>query len=141
MNKTSKYSLEFRERAVRLVLEQQDKHDSQWAALVAVTGKVGCTAETLRKWMKRAEPRDGKDGALTVSERDRLKALERERQAHDFRPAQTFGMGVFRQLWAAGFVRLPSLQNTGKARARSGYRAVERRCTRACRPRCVRVHR
>jgi transposase len=78
MNKTSKYSPEFRERAVRLVLEQQDKHDSQWAALVAVAGKVGCTAETLRKWMKRAEPRDGKDGALTVSERDRLKALERE---------------------------------------------------------------
>ena len=52
------YSPEVRERAVRLVLEGGGDHPTQWAAISSVSAKIGCTAETLRKWVRQAE-RDG----------------------------------------------------------------------------------
>ena len=55
MGRSSKFSPEVRERAVRLVLQQQDKHESHWAAIESIAGKMGCTAETLRKWVRQAE--------------------------------------------------------------------------------------
>jgi transposase len=75
---TTRYSGEVRERAVRLVLEQQGEHGSQWAAIQSVAGKLGCTAETLRRWVRQAERDTGQRAGLTTSERDRVKALERE---------------------------------------------------------------
>jgi transposase-like protein len=78
MNKQMRYSPEFRERAVRLVFEHQTEYDSQWAAMNSIAGKVGCTAETLRKWVRRAERDQGLREGLTTSDRERLKALERE---------------------------------------------------------------
>ena len=78
MGTQTKYSAEVRERAVRLVLEQQHEHGSQWAAMESIAAKIGCTAETLRKWVRRAERDGGQRAELTSSERDRLKALERE---------------------------------------------------------------
>lgn len=78
MGTQAKFSAEVRERAVRLVLEQQHEHGSQWAAMESIAPKVGCTAETLRKWVRRAERDSGMRAGLTSSERDRLKALERE---------------------------------------------------------------
>ena len=69
---------EVRERAVRLVFEQQGEHDSQWAAINSIASKIGCTAETLRKWVRQAERDRGERGGLSRSERARLKALERE---------------------------------------------------------------
>jgi len=78
MNRQTRYSPEFRERAVRLVFEHQEEYDSQWAAMNSIAGKVGCTAETLRKWVRRTERDQGLREGLTSSDRERLKALERE---------------------------------------------------------------
>ena len=78
MNKTTRYSPEVRERAVRLVFEHQADYDSQWAALNSIAAKIGCTAETLRKWVRQAERDQGLREGLTSSDRERLKGLERE---------------------------------------------------------------
>ena len=78
MNKTTRYSPEIRERAVRMVFEHQAEYDSQWAAMGSIAAKIGCTAETLRKWVRRAERDQGLREGLTSSDRERLKALERE---------------------------------------------------------------
>ena len=78
MKHSSRYSPELRERAVRLVLDPQGGHETQWAAIVSVSSKVGCSAETLRKWVRQAERDQGRRPGLTSDERERLKALERE---------------------------------------------------------------
>jgi transposase len=78
MNKSTRYSPEVRERAVRLVFEHQGEHDSQWAAIGSIASKIGCTAETLRKWVRQTERDQGKRSGLSSSDRDRLKELERE---------------------------------------------------------------
>ena len=78
MNKQTRYSPEIRERAVRMVFEQQAEYDSQWAAMGSIAAKIGCTAETLRKWVRRAERDQGLREGLTTSDRERLNALERE---------------------------------------------------------------
>ena len=63
---------------MRLLFEQQDQHASQWAAMNAIGQKVGCTAETLRKWVRQSEIDQGRRAGLNISERERLKELERE---------------------------------------------------------------
>jgi len=78
MARPRKFSPEVQERSVRLVLEQADKHASQWAAIQSVASKIGCTAETLRRWVRQAECDQGVRTGLTSSERERLKQLERE---------------------------------------------------------------
>ena len=78
MNKSARYSPEVREGAVRLVLQHQGEYPSQWAALESIAPKIGCTAETLRKWVRKADRNQGMREGLTTSDRERLKALERE---------------------------------------------------------------
>jgi transposase len=78
MTRPSRFSPEVRERAVRMVLEHQEGHDSQWAAIVSIAEKIGCSAETLRHWVRQAERDQGRRPGLTTEERQRLKQLERE---------------------------------------------------------------
>ncbi|MEM7708277.1 MAG: IS3 family transposase [Pseudomonadota bacterium] len=79
MNKKSpRYSPEVRERAVRLFEEALKYHSSRWAATKSVAEKIGCTTESLRRWVKQAEIDQGKRDGLSTSERQELKALKRE---------------------------------------------------------------
>ena len=81
------YSPEVRERAVRLVLDGAGEHPTQWAAINSVAAKIGCTTETLRKWVRQSERDGGGQPGPTTAERERIKALEREvrelRQANE----------------------------------------------------------
>ena len=78
MEKRIRYSPEVRERAVRMVFDQEVHHSSQWSAMQSIASKIGCTAETLRKWVRQAERDAGRRPGLTTGERQRLKELERE---------------------------------------------------------------
>ena len=78
MKTLKRYSPVDRERAIRLVFDQQGQHSSQWAAIQSIASKVGCTTETLRRWARQAETDQGKRSGLSSSDRERLKELERE---------------------------------------------------------------
>ena len=84
---SNRFSPEVRQRAVRMVLDHGGDHASQWAAIGSIAAKIGCTAETLRQWVRQAERDSGQRPGATTEERERIKALEREnrelRQANE----------------------------------------------------------
>jgi len=85
---TSKYSSEVRERAVGMVLDNPGQHESRWPAILSVSSKIGCAAQTLNEWGKKAEVDSGKRAGVTTEMTERLKALERENR--ELRPANEF---------------------------------------------------
>ena len=74
----SRFSPEVRERAVRMVQEHRDDYGSQWEAIRSIAGKIGCSSETLRKWVRQTEIDTGRRDGLTSDEKARIKELERE---------------------------------------------------------------
>ncbi len=78
MSKSTKFSPEVRDRAVRMVFDAKDQYESQWAAIVSIATKIGCTAETLRRWIRQQECNTGQNDGPAGTETARVKALERE---------------------------------------------------------------
>ena len=78
MTRQTRYSPEVRERAVRMVLDHQRDYASQWQAVTSIASQFGCTAETLRRWVRQTEVDSGRRGGTTSDDRARIKELERE---------------------------------------------------------------
>ena len=78
MKDQKRYSREVRERAVRMVFDHEGEYDSQWSAIVSISSKIGCSAETLRRWVRLTEIDTGRRGGQTSEDRSRIKELERE---------------------------------------------------------------
>jgi transposase len=78
MANRGRYSQEFRERAVRMVVEHGSDYDSEWEAICSIAEKIGCSSESLRKWLRQTEVDSGRRGGLTSDEQARVKDLERE---------------------------------------------------------------
>jgi transposase len=84
---TNRFSPEVRGRAVRLVFDHEKDHQSRWAAVSSIAAKIGCTAQSLNEWVKKAEVDSGVRAGVPAEMAERLRALEREnrelRQANE----------------------------------------------------------
>jgi transposase len=78
MPRGTRFSPEFRDRAVRLLAEQRDNYPSEWAAICSLAEKCGAAPETFRKWVRRAEVDAGTKPGVTTDQQTRLQQLERE---------------------------------------------------------------
>ncbi|SNZ20471.1 Transposase [Cohaesibacter gelatinilyticus] len=74
----NKYSPEVRERAVRMVFDNQGQHASRWSAILSISSKIGCSPQTLNEWVKRSEVDSGQRSGITTEMSEKMKALERE---------------------------------------------------------------
>ncbi|MFP1133001.1 IS3 family transposase [Asticcacaulis sp. W401b] len=96
---TNKFSPEVRERAVRMFLDHQGDYPSRWSALLSISGKIGCTAQTLNEWVKKTEVDNGQRAGVSSDMSEKLKKLEREnrelRQANEIlrKASAYFGPG------------------------------------------------
>jgi len=86
MSKRRRYFSEFSERAVRMVVEHEKDHDSQWAAIRSVSEKTGRTAETLHRWVRRANVRRARafvtKGDLRLTTRPAVSIVDRYHDGH-----------------------------------------------------------
>jgi transposase len=78
MGKVTRYPVEVRERAVRLVVEHRGEYETEWAAIVSIAEKFGCSPETLRGWVRRMEVDQGSRSGTTTADAQRIKELERD---------------------------------------------------------------
>ena len=98
---TNKFSPEVRERAVRLVLDNEGQHASRWQAVMSIAAKIGCTPQTLNDWVKKAEVDGGRRAGIPSDLAVKMKALEREnrelRQANEIlrKASAYFAMAEF----------------------------------------------
>ena len=103
---TNRFSPEVRTRAVRLVFEHEKDHRSRWATVTSVAAKIGCTAQSLNEWVKKAEIDSGVRGGVPAEIAERLKALERENRE--------LRLGKISRRLAKDFIRLAELDRRFK---------------------------
>jgi transposase-like protein len=72
---TNKFSPEVRDRAVRLVLDNEGQHGSRWQAVMSISAKTGCAPQTLNEWVKKAEVDSGKRTGVSTDMAEKMKAL------------------------------------------------------------------
>src|SRR5579859_6037800 len=78
MPKATRYPVELRERAVRMVAEHRKDYPSEWAAISSIADKCGMKPETLRLWLRRSEVDSGQRPGVTSQQQERIRELERE---------------------------------------------------------------
>ena len=78
MTTWNKFSAGVCERALWMAGEHRADYGSEWAAMTSIAAKIGCTAETLRRWCREEASRRTGPAAQAANDRDRLKLLERE---------------------------------------------------------------
>ncbi len=76
--KKPNYTSEIRERAVQLLIESEKDYPSTWAAITAITPKIGCTLETLRVWHQKYLDKQNPVKVQQVSDQEKMKQMERE---------------------------------------------------------------
>jgi transposase len=74
----SRFDRETRAKAVRLVQEHRGDYESEYAAIQAVSARLGMTAETLRKWLRQAEVDAGETAGVTSATARELRELKRK---------------------------------------------------------------
>src|SRR5215217_3898764 len=74
----SKYDEQTRSKAVRLVIEHVDDYDSEWAAIKAVSARLGMTSETLRRWVRQAQIDAGETDGVTSESVREIRELKRK---------------------------------------------------------------
>lgn len=107
---TNKFSPEVRERAVRLVFDNEGQHGSRWQSVMSISAKIGCAPQTLNEWVKKAEVDSGKRAGIPVDMAEKMKALEREnrelRQANEIlRKASAYFAMAELVLWNSRLLR------------------------------------
>ncbi|MBC7216535.1 MAG: transposase [Burkholderiaceae bacterium] len=121
-NPGNRFSTEVRARAVRMVLENEADYKSRSQAIASIAEKFGCSRDTLRGWVNRQAVEDGDRDGLTQSERDELKALQREnRELKQANEILRKGEAIFRH-WSEDNGRaLFSRRRTSTANARDDH--------------------
>lgn len=75
---TNRFSPEIREKAVRLALDYEGQHGSRWQAIVSIASKIGCSAHSLKEWIKRSEVDSSARAGIPAEMVEKTNALKRE---------------------------------------------------------------
>src|SRR5260221_12540676 len=90
-----RYNQDTKAKAIRLVREHAGDYPSEYAAISAVAGRLGMSAETLRKWIRQAAVDEGQAPGVTTGSSKEVREPRRkvgglERTTASLRAASAF---------------------------------------------------